>query len=255
MDRVERDMIWVDVGLQEREERKPQLVNAKKKKMKNFCGREDIVTSVLEQVRSAKSDRVITLVGPPGFGKTSIAIAVGQHLIEEKEVGVAFVPLRGALDKQQVANRIVSTLSPRSSDNPTDLKPLRELVKALPANTLIVLDNAEDAINPELQGNRSNEPGFETVVNDILGSNKSVKVLVTSRVKFQPLDFRVSEHPVGGFAGTKCKTPFELPLHDQKRRSRSADSTTMRACTTGNLHCSGHHEVRRVIIQGAATDL
>ena len=171
----------------------------------NFCGREDIVTSVLEQVRSAKSDRVITLVGPPGFGKTSIAIAVGQHLIEEKEVGVAFVPLRGALDKQQVANRIVSTLSPRSSDNPTDLKSLRELVKALPANTLVVLDNAEDAINPELQGNRSNEPGFETVVNDILGSNKSVKVLVTSRVKFQPLDFRVSEHLVGGLQEQNAK--------------------------------------------------
>ena len=50
VDRVERDMILVDVGLQEREERKPQLVNAKKEKMtccahaqpkikKNFHGR------------------------------------------------------------------------------------------------------------------------------------------------------------------------------------------------------------------------
>ena len=164
------------------------------------------MTSVLEQVHSAKSHRVITLVGPPGFGKTSIAVAVGQRLVEEKEVGVVFVPLRGAVDKQQVANRIVTTLNPRTSEIPTDLKPLRDLVKALPANTLIVLDNAEDAISPEFEANQTySDSSFDTVVNIIIGSNKSVKVLVTSRVKFQPHDRHVSEHLVGGLREESAK--------------------------------------------------
>ena len=133
-------------------------------------------------------------------------MAVGQRLIEEKEVGVVFVPVRGALDKEQVANRIVSTLSPRSSDNLTDHKPLRDLVKALPARTLIILDNAEDAVNPgELETCKPSDAGFSTVVNDIIGSNESVKVLVTSRVKFQPHDFHVSEHLVGGLREGSAK--------------------------------------------------
>ena len=108
-------------------------------------------------------------------------------MIEEKKVSVVFVPLRGALGSQQVTNRITTTLSRRLAENPTDTKSLRELVKALPGNTLIILDNAEDAILPETSC--SQESSFDVVVNDIIGSNKSVKVLVTSRVKFQRLIF------------------------------------------------------------------
>ena len=171
----------------------------------NFCGRDEIVRSIVKQVVDSSSNPVITLVGPPGFGKTSIAVAVGQRLLQEKTAKVVFVPLRGAQSTKQVTDRIVSTLTSRSPEASTDIKPLRELVKALPGNTLIILDNAEDAICPELQESRPKDTGFDSVVNDIIGSNKLVKVLVTSRVKFQPLDFLVCENLVGGLDEKSAK--------------------------------------------------
>ena len=118
---------------------------------------------------------------------------------------VVFVPLRGAQSTKQVTDRIVSTLSSRSAEDSTDIKPLRELVKALPGNTLIILDNAEDAICPELKESKPGDTDFDSVVNDIITSNKLVKVLVTSRVKFQPLDFLVTENLVGGLDEKSAK--------------------------------------------------
>ena len=171
----------------------------------NFCGRDEIVRSIVQQVIGSPSNPVVTLVGPPGFGKTSIAVAVGQRLLEDKTVKVVFVPLRGAQSTKQVTDRIVSTLSSRSAEDSTDIKPLRELVKALPGNTLIILDNAEDAICPELEELKHEDTDFGSVVNDIITSNKLVKVLVTSRVKFQPLDFLVTENLVGGLDEKSAK--------------------------------------------------
>ena len=135
-----------------------------------------------------------------GFGKTSIAVAVGKRLVREKKTGVVFVNLRGAANSHQVVAQVVSILNPRS--DAADVKNfkllLRDLVKALPVGTVIVLDNAEDAICSEVQGRLTEqEAGFDSVVNDVISSNEAIKVLVTSRVKLQPLDFRVSEHTVG----------------------------------------------------------
>ena len=201
----------------------------------NFCGRDEIVRSIVKQVVDSSSNPVITLVGPPGFGKTSIAVAVGQRLLQEKTAKVVFVPLRGAQSTKQVTDRIVSTLTSRSPEASTDIKPLRELVKALPGNTLIILDNAEDAICPELQESRPKDTGFDSVVNDIIGSNKLVKVLVTSRVKFQPLDFLVCENLVGGLDEKSAKGLLLRlsPVSNMHHAEQIVRSTAILSCRYG----------------------
>ncbi|KAF1019241.1 MAG: putative HTH-type transcriptional regulator [Pseudomonas sp.] len=103
-------------------------------------GREQLVASLADQVLS---QRFVTLTGPGGIGKTTVALAVAQRLQERFDQGMCFVDLAPATSGQWVAGMLASALGIQSvSDDPL------RCVAAMLANSplLLVLDNCEHVL-------------------------------------------------------------------------------------------------------------
>ena len=83
--------------------------------------------------------RLLTLVGPPGIGKTTLALAIANRLHFHYQDGVVFVPLAAVSDQTLMASTILTAVGN------TDLSPPQaKLIAFLRRKTmLLVLDNLE----------------------------------------------------------------------------------------------------------------
>jgi predicted ATPase/DNA-binding winged helix-turn-helix (wHTH) protein len=105
-----------------------------------MIGRETVVREVSDKLRD---DRFVTLLGPGGIGKTTIALAVGRAVAEEFGGKVHFVDLESLTDPRHVAGAIATSLglALKSRD------PGRELVDLVRSQKiLIILDSCEHVI-------------------------------------------------------------------------------------------------------------
>src|SRR5436190_17620138 len=85
--------------------------------------------------------RLLTLVGPPGIGKTRLSIEAAQGLVDYFERGVRFVSLAPIRDPGLVASAIAQTVGVREAGD----RPLSEILAAAlrEQELLLVLDNFE----------------------------------------------------------------------------------------------------------------
>ena len=105
-----------------------------------MIGRETVVSEVRDKLRD---ERFITLLGPGGIGKTTIALAVGRAAAEEFGGKVHFVDLESLIDPRHVAGAVATSLgfALKSKD------PSLELVDLLRSQKLlIILDSCEHVI-------------------------------------------------------------------------------------------------------------
>ena len=125
-----------------------------------LLGRESEVAS-LKELLLRRGIRLVTIIGPPGVGKTRLALQTAAQLVEQFPDGGVFVDLSPITEVEQVLPAIAEAL---------DLKDLAALQFALRRKEmLLVLDNFEQVISAAPQ------------VASMLSGAPKLKILVTSR--------------------------------------------------------------------------
>jgi predicted ATPase/DNA-binding winged helix-turn-helix (wHTH) protein len=105
-----------------------------------MIGRETVVGEVCDKLRDG---RFITLLGPGGIGKTTLACAVGRAAAEEFGGEVYFVDLEGLTDPRHVAAAVATSLGLALKSEDASLE-LVDLVRS--RKLLIILDSCEHVI-------------------------------------------------------------------------------------------------------------
>jgi predicted ATPase/DNA-binding winged helix-turn-helix (wHTH) protein len=105
-----------------------------------MIGRETVVSEVSHKLRN---ERFVTLIGPGGIGKTTIALAVGRAAAEEFGGNVYLVDLESLTDPRHVAGAVATSLGLvlKSKDPGLELVDLTRSRKLL-----IILDGCEHVI-------------------------------------------------------------------------------------------------------------
>jgi predicted ATPase/DNA-binding SARP family transcriptional activator len=105
-----------------------------------FFGREDALEALCASLAPGR-ERLTTLTGPGGIGKTRLALEAARRLAERYRGEVFFAPLAELGDERLVVNAIAAALrvDPRAPGDPLDR--VAERLRARPA--LVVLDNCE----------------------------------------------------------------------------------------------------------------
>ena len=129
-----------------------------------MIGREEIVTTLVTQL---SRQRLVTVVGPGGIGKTTVGLAVAERMIGAYEHGVWLVDLAPLRDPGLVPSAVATVLGLeiRTED------PLPGLVAALrDSRVLLLLDNCEHVID-----------AAAGLAEALLSGTSGVNILATSR--------------------------------------------------------------------------
>src|SRR6476660_9277068 len=105
-----------------------------------MIGRETVVGEVNDKLRD---ERFVTLLGPGGIGKTTIALAVGRAAAEEFGGNVYFVDLESLTYSRHVAGAVATSLGVALKSKDPGLE-LVDLVRS--RKLLIILDSCEHVI-------------------------------------------------------------------------------------------------------------
>jgi DNA-binding SARP family transcriptional activator/tetratricopeptide (TPR) repeat protein len=116
----------------------------------DFVGRDTVTEEICDRLVAGSSATVplVVISGPPGVGKTALAVHVGQRLAERFPNGQLYADLRGysmvpVVPPSQVMSRFLVSLGVPGQQVPSDLDELTTLYRTLLAGrrVLILLDN------------------------------------------------------------------------------------------------------------------
>ena len=143
--------------------------------------RDDVVLHIRARFRM---ERLITITGPGGVGKTSVALAVGRVASEDFSGAIAFVDLSVLTSKEQVVTALASTLGlALPSRNPACV-----LLGSLRfRRALLILDNCEHLVEQVAQiADRISRyaPGIRLLAT----SREALQVAGESVFRLRPLD-------------------------------------------------------------------
>ncbi|MEW6085370.1 MAG: helix-turn-helix domain-containing protein [Chloroflexota bacterium] len=116
--------------------------------------------------------RLVTLIGPPGIGKTRLSIEVARASLHDFPDGDFFVPLALLDDPNSIPSTIVQALGYMESGRSAPEDQLKESIGQ--KQMLIVLDNCEHLIE-----------GITSLASSLLSACPGLKMLATSRESFR----------------------------------------------------------------------
>jgi predicted ATPase/class 3 adenylate cyclase len=131
----------------------------------SFVGREKELVDVIELLRS---QRLVTLTGAGGTGKTRLSLRVAAELLDNFKDGVYFVELASLSEPALLPNAVASVLNVREEPG----HPLMTTILDWLGNRelLLVLDNCEHLIDASAK-----------FADSVLHSNRAASILATSR--------------------------------------------------------------------------
>jgi predicted ATPase/DNA-binding CsgD family transcriptional regulator len=130
----------------------------------SFVGREQELT---ELRRLLTGNRLLTLTGPGGSGKTRLAIELATLVLDEFPDGVHFVALAAIRDAALVPSSIAQQLGLQDSRDMPLLKHLAGFLRE--RRVLLILDNFEQL------------PDAASIVAGLLGETTDLRIVITSR--------------------------------------------------------------------------
>ena len=134
-----------------------------------FVGRE-IELDTLMGLLVIPQNRLITILGMGGSGKTQLALQLASQLIGVCRDGVFFVSLLSAKEPEQVISLVSEAVGCANSGH---VPPLKQLIDHLrERQVLIILDNFEHMLSEEIDMNW---------LDTLLRSTRNLKILITSR--------------------------------------------------------------------------
>ena len=158
-------------------------------KIPNFVGRQDQCREIQSHLTD-ENTRIVNVWGPPGFGKTSVAISVA-HQLKEKNIPVYFAPLRGMVSKEELVSKLLSIFAvdmrmPHVSSSHWLIHCLQQVQNRF----VLILDNADDLLESEHAKQKQQVLRF---VDEILTQCGHIKLLLTTRAS---LDFLGHSLPI-----------------------------------------------------------
>jgi len=130
-----------------------------------LIGRSQELSSMRELIASRQ---LVSLVGPGGVGKTSLAVAIGRSLVDEVPGGVWFCDLASSRSQAEVVNSVGRGMGLALVPQSVDVQVRQAIVGR--GRALYVLDNCEQAIDV-----------VATLVGQWASENPEAQFLLTSR--------------------------------------------------------------------------
>ncbi|XP_068688869.1 uncharacterized protein [Montipora foliosa] len=161
----------------------------------NFTGRQSECQEIVDLV-SSEHTRIVTIWGSPGFGKTSVAIAVG-HQLQSQGFPVCFLSSRGLQTKADLISKLFSlarkpTTSQRSVPQPLSLEDeLIETLGNISDSLVFILDNVDDLLE---SGIPKVKEDVLQLFEEILMQNEKITLVVTTRESFEFMNLNFQGH-------------------------------------------------------------
>lgn len=161
-------------------------------------GRADAIDTIRRELAGS---RLVSIVGPGGIGKTTVALAVAEHVLGSYRDGVWLVDLALLKDPSLVPNAIATVIG-LAAHSPSMLAAVCEFVRD--REMLLVLDSCEHVID-----------AAASCANEILADATGVRILVTSREALMVNGERVRRLPGLGtppaFSGLNAEETLAFP--------------------------------------------
>ena len=155
----------------------------------NFVGR-DKECKAVEDHLTDEVTRLVNVWGPPGFGKTSVAIRVAHHL-QEKNIPAYFVSVRGMESKEDLVSKLLSMFADDKqvghiSSSHFSIQCLQQVQNPF----VLIFDNADDLLE---SGDTKRKEHVLQFIDEILTHCKQIKLLLTTR---ESLDYLKHKLPM-----------------------------------------------------------
>ncbi len=133
--------------------------------LSSFIGREKEQKEIIDLMAK---NRLVTLIGTGGIGKTSLALQVGHKLLNEYPDGVWFIALDSLSDTRLVPQTVAAVFDILETSTRPAIQLLMNVLRE--KTTLLILDNCEHIIDACAQ-----------LVTTLLSNCSKLRILVTSR--------------------------------------------------------------------------
>src|SRR5712671_3396622 len=140
-----------------------------------MIGRDDVVLEIQSLLQTEQ--RLITILGAGGIGKTTVALSVGHATLADFSGAAFFVDVSTVSDKEQLVGAIASAVGL----DPQLVDPKKALLNLLrPRKALIILDSCEHLIEKTAE-----------IADYIFQNAPNIHILATSRESLQVVGERV----------------------------------------------------------------